>query len=57
MTTIFCNQLENNQVTAFYTNNLRTVVFANGPWELGSIPGRVIRKTLKMGLDTSLLNI
>ena len=29
---------------------------ANGPGELGSIPGRVIRKTLKMLLDTSLLN-
>ena len=31
-------------------------VFANGPWDLGSIPGRVIPKTLKMVLDTSLLN-
>ena len=31
-------------------------VFANGPGELGSIPGRVIPKTLKMVLDTSLLN-
>ena len=31
-------------------------VFANGPGELGSIPGRVIPKTLKMALDTSLLN-
>ncbi len=28
----------------------------NGPGDLGSIPGRVIRKTLKMLLDTSLLN-
>ena len=32
-------------------------VFANGPRDLGSIPGRVIPKTLKMVLDTSLLNI
>ena len=32
------------------------VVFANGPGDLGSIPGRVIPKTLKMVLDTSLLN-
>ena len=32
-------------------------VFANGPGDLGSIPGRVIPKTLKMVLDTSLLNI
>ena len=31
-------------------------VFANGPGDLGSIPVRVIPKTLKMVLDTSLLN-
>ena len=31
-------------------------VFANGPGDLGSIPGCVISKTLKMVLDTSLLN-
>ena len=31
-------------------------VFANGPGDLGLIPGRVIPKTLKMVLDTSLLN-
>ena len=31
-------------------------VFANGPGDLGSIPGRVIPKTLKMVLDTSLRN-
>ena len=31
-------------------------VFANDPGDLGSIPGRVITKTLKMILDTSLLN-
>ena len=31
-------------------------VFANGPGDLGSIPGRVIPKTFKMVLDTSLLN-
>ena len=31
-------------------------VFANGPRDLGSIPGRVIPKTLKMVLDTSLLS-
>ena len=31
-------------------------VFARGPRDLGSIPGRVIPKTLKMVLDTSLLN-
>ena len=31
-------------------------VFSNGPGNLGSISGRVIPKTLKMVLDTSLLN-
>ena len=31
-------------------------VFANGPGDLGSIPGRIIPKTLKMVLDTSLFN-
>ena len=32
------------------------LVFANGPGDLGSIPDSVIPKTLKMILDTSLLN-
>ena len=31
-------------------------VFANGPGDHGSIPGRLIPKTFKMVLDTSLLN-
>ena len=31
-------------------------VFANGPEDLGSIPGRVILKTQKMELDASFLN-
>ena len=31
-------------------------VFANGPGDLGSIQDRVISKTLKIALDTSLLN-
>ena len=31
-------------------------MFANGLGDLGSIPGRVIPNTLKMVLDTSLLN-
>ena len=31
-------------------------MFAYDPRDLGSIPGRVIPKTLKMVLDTSLLN-
>ena len=32
-------------------------VFANGPGDLGSIPGHVISKTLKIVFDTFLLNI
>ena len=32
-------------------------VFTNGPGDLGSIAVHVIPKTLKMVLDTSLLNI
>ena len=35
---------------------LAVTVFANGPGDLGSIPGRVIPKTQKMVLDASLLN-
>ena len=31
-------------------------VFTNGPGDLGSIRGRIIPKTFKMVLDTSLLN-
>ena len=31
-------------------------VFANGPGDWGSIPGRVIPKTQKMVLDAALLN-
>ena len=31
-------------------------VFTNGPGDMGSILGRVIPKTLKMVLDTALLN-
>ena len=30
-------------------------VFASGPRDIGSIPGRVIPKTLKIVLDTSLI--
>ena len=31
-------------------------MFANSPGDLGSIPSRILPKTLKMVLDTSLLN-
>ena len=40
----------------FYVLIVRYRVFANGPGDLGSIPGRVIPKTQKMVLDASLLN-
>ena len=36
--------------------NLMFRVFANGPGDLGSIPGWVIPKTQKMVLDATLLN-
>ena len=35
---------------------LMSRVFANGPEDQGSIPGRVIPKTQKMVLDATLLN-
>ena len=39
-----------------FCHGLAVRVFANGPGDLGSIPGRVIPKTQKMVLDASLLN-
>ena len=53
--TLFLNELELigllNQLIGLVGR-----VFANGLGDLGSIPGRVIPKTLKMVLNTSLLN-
>ena len=47
----------NNQVIQHILDiGLGVRVFANGPGDLGSIPGRVIPKTQKMVLDASLLN-
>ena len=46
-------------LTVFFSNQLIGLVgrvFTNGLGDLGSIPGQVIPKTLKMVLDTSLLN-
>ena len=40
----------------YYGFGLGVRVFANGPGDLGSIPGRVIPKTQKMVLDASLLS-
>ena len=49
-----------NVINKMFTNNrligLVGRVFANDPGDVGSIPGRVIPKTLKMVLDTSFLN-
>ena len=45
---INCKNMKNKALTGR--------VFANGPGDLGSIPGRVVPKTLKMVLDTFLFN-
>ena len=48
-----------NSIVFFLANRLIGLVgrvFSNSPGDLGSIPGRVIPKTLKMLLDTSLFN-
>ena len=57
----FCKKLKFVHNTKWYIHENRDIgpavrVFANGPGDLGSIPGRVIPKTLKMELDTTLLN-
>ena len=38
------------------STNYSPIVFANGPEDRGSIPGRVIPKTLKMVLDAAFVN-
>ena len=45
-----------NSLVYYQLISLVVRVFTNGPGDLGSIPSRVIPKTLKMVLDTSLLN-
>ena len=40
---------------SIYSVGLVGTVFVNGPGDLGSIPSRVIPKTLEMVLDTTLL--
>ena len=40
----------------YFTLDFAFRVFANGPGDMGSIPGRVIPKIQKMVLDASLLN-
>ena len=44
------NHLKNKQIC------IMVRVFANGPGDLGSIPGRVIPKAQKMVLDATLFN-
>ena len=58
---IKCIHTRTNTLTYSHFSPYRDIgpavrVFANGPGDLGSIPGRVIPKTLKMELDTTLLN-
>ena len=43
-----------NDLFSFY--GLAVRVFANGPGDRGSIPGRVIPKTQKLVIDAFLLN-
>ena len=45
-----------NLFTVSYAIGLMIRVFANGPGDLGSIPGHVIPKTQKMVLDTTLFS-
>ena len=47
---------ERHELSYFAYLDIMVRVFANDPGDLGSIPGRVIPKTQKMVLDTSLLN-
>ena len=48
--------MDSNYCILYYPFVYTLVVFVRGPEDLGSIAGRVIPKTLKMVLDTSLLN-
>ena len=52
----FCQQENMFCLELLIYNGLIVRLFANGPGDLGSVPGHVIPKTLKMVLDTSLLN-
>ena len=56
----YCEVAKNIAINTNYSIQpdigLAVRVFANGPGDLGSIPGRVIPKTQKMVLDASLLN-
>ena len=53
---MFSKYIKTEAIFTVYLIGVVGRVFANGPRELGSIPGRIIPKTLKMVLDTSFLN-
>ena len=54
---MWANNNNNNNIYIYIPDiGLAVRVFANGPGDLGSIPGRIIPKTQKMVLDASLLN-
>ena len=48
---------DDNPFATSIAHGMMVRVFAYGPGDLGSIPGRVIPKTSKMVLNVSLLNI
>ena len=60
---VFLGRVEGQNITLVPNLNVHSLiiglvrrVFANGPGDLGSILGHIIPNTLKMVLDTSLLN-
>ena len=56
---VFSNILNNTELICLFSDNKFVLVgrvFTNGSGDRGSVPGHVILKTLKMVLDTSLLN-
>ena len=57
---IYIVEKQENQEKIIYiykqVHGLVGSVFRNSPGDLGSIPGRIISRTFKMVLDTSLLN-
>ena len=55
-TAVVCERLCSGHIYIYWLIGFVVRVFANGPGDLASIPGCVIPKTLKMVLNTSLLN-
>ena len=53
---VICWELCNKMWQINRTLSPKSRVFANGPEDRGSIPGRVIPKTQKMVIDAALLN-